>query len=226
MLNLPETTTIYKTIPKASFCRQANFGGKLDQLLTDQIAKIILVHTIKPNTINVAVKTWPEINIFNIQLKSGIVDIDQDLLATMDKCIPRPTVFVISSGEHQKIIIGYKQKNPQTKRIEIQKYFHTPWRQNHVLEIQGNDIDTIYANFIKQINQQSDTSELVSLSQVKKIVQNEIQDEKLDAQIQKLTKAYNNEYLASKRNDIARQIHALKLQKSCYNQKNSINMVV
>lgn len=149
MITFPQYAKVGRIIAKENFYDKTDYVTKL--LFQNEIARIIWEYKLAPSTINVSARTWPEIEVFWIELKN--YKIPDKVLKVIDTSIPYPILFIITKGNSEKAIISYKEQSQKKNAAKVDTYFATEWN-DPVLEkiaIDGLDIDTIYDNFIRQI---------------------------------------------------------------------------
>ncbi len=121
-------------------------------LFQSEIARIVWEYKLAPETINLATKMWPEVEVFRIELKHH--ELPLKILKTIDSNIPYPILFIITKGSAEKAIIGYKEQNRNNANAtKVDTYFETGWNDDKLndIKINGLDVDTVYSNFIRQI---------------------------------------------------------------------------
>lgn len=146
----PKRAYVGRIIAKENFYDKTNYATKL--LFQNEIARITWEYKLSPETINLAAKSWPEAEVFRIELKNH--EIPLQVLKTIDSNIPYPILFTITKGDVEKAIIGYKEQTAMNENIaKVDTFFETGWNDSRLSEIKikGLDIDTVYSNFIRQV---------------------------------------------------------------------------
>jgi hypothetical protein len=113
----PAAAKFGRVIPKEKLYSQVNANAELKQLFVSQIAQIKWAYKLAESTINLAkTEQVEEIEIIQIKLKTE--NLDEKLLAAIDKAIPHPTIFLLQrqqQGQEQgqteiSYQAAYKQK--------------------------------------------------------------------------------------------------------------------
>ena len=150
MITFPECTKVGKIVAKEYFYK--NIDAATKNLFQSEIARIIWEYKLAPNTINLPVKKWAEIEVFRIVLKNG--EIPEKVLRTIDSVIPYPILFIIEKGSIKKAAICYKEQSQKNENaIKVDTYFYTEWNDEKLqnIKIDGLNIDTVFSNFVRQI---------------------------------------------------------------------------
>lgn len=148
--HFPKHAYVGRIIAKENFYNKTNYATKL--LFQNEIARIIWEYKLAPETINLAAKTWPEIEVFRIELKNH--EIPLNVLKVIDSNIPYPILFIITKNNIEKAIIGYKEQTVKNENsAKVDTYFEADWNDPRLSEIKikGLDVDTVYSNFIRQV---------------------------------------------------------------------------
>lgn len=206
MLGLPTTTEYNKRIPKQKFYENLSVTPALKRVFVEQIQNIIWANKIAPTTMSVSDgKEVTEIEVFKIVLNSN--SLDESALRQMDKQIPYHILFVLEYNEKYQIWIGYKEVSGGDNAFKINKYYHTDWlaEQDLQIRIDGLDMDSIYANLIRQIG---------GIEKNDKTLGEQIADkeyrERLEKEIARLEKLARAEKQPKKKFDFVQQIKELK----------------
>lgn len=108
MFAFPAQTVFGKTIPKARIYAHADPTRRVRDLFTHQVAEIRWTHKLSPETLHLAAKPEvPEIEIFEIQLKSD--KLDTVVLETIDRAIPYPILHRIHSTKGVAYSAAFKR---------------------------------------------------------------------------------------------------------------------
>lgn len=195
-LDLPKSTQINRFIPKSTLYKQASITPKIHDLLEQQVERITWTNKIAPTTINISSVDIAEIQIFHIQLKAA--ELNNDVLIFIQKSIPYPILFIVSSIRGvQAIAIT---KNTDSKPVVIA----TNWQNKLSLELKGNSTDLIYKNYLLQLSP--------TFAATGGNTEKYTQTKKLEREIEALTAKIRREAQINKRQELARQLHSLKLQ--------------
>ena len=153
MIVFPSSTLVGKPVPKTAFYRNLDVNAKVKQRFVDDVASITWTAKIAPSTLNVTDgKTVHEIAVFRMELKSK--EVPTEVLAFIDRQMPRHTIFLLQYEEEFCLFVNYKEWHDATNtQFDIVKSFQTEWTQanNLTLQLDGRDMDAIYTSMVKQI---------------------------------------------------------------------------
>ncbi|SDE27241.1 DUF4391 domain-containing protein [Kordiimonas lacus] len=124
----PNSTKYGRVVPKSKIYEYSKASTRLKDLFIEQVDKITWAYKLAPETINVrATKSVPEIQIFEIRLKSQTLH--QDILRAIDKAIPFPLIFELVYGDKRKVVATYKRPNEADKtKWVISDHLEVPWQ--------------------------------------------------------------------------------------------------
>lgn len=206
MLGLPSTTEYNKRIPKQKFYENLSVTPALKRVFVEQIHNVIWTNKIAPTTIFVSEgKEVTEIEVFRICLNAGTLD--ESALRQMDKQITYHILFVLEYNEKYQVWIGYKEASSGDNAFKVNKYYHTEWlaEQDLQIKIDGLDMDSIYANLVRQIG---------GIEKGNQTLGEQIADreyyEKLEKEIAKLEKLARAEKQPKKKFDLVQKIKIMK----------------
>ena len=214
MLGLPKTTEISRILNKEDILKNADFKNFTKSEVAAKIDRVRIVGVLNSKTLNISAgETWKEIDIVGIELKTQ--DIEDEIIKAIDKSIPRPIVYILKNNFAMKLAISSKEK---VNSVKIDTFFTTDWVQDFELKIIGQNIDNVYANFLSQIageklseNSKSDMSEsFASLDSAKDAIEKMKEREKIQKQIDILTRKINSEPSLGKRQALAEERYRLK----------------
>ena len=212
MLGLPTTTEYNKRIPKQKFYENLSVTPALKRIFVEQIQNVIWANKIAPATISVSEgKEVTEIEVFRICLNAGTLD--ESALRQMDKQIPYHILFVLEYNEKYQAWIGYKEVSSGDNAFKVNKYYHTDWlaEQDLQIKIDGLDMDSIYANLVRQIGGIEKGNE----THGEQIADREYR-EKLEKEITKLEKLARAEKQPKKKFELVSRIKELNKEISDY----------
>ena len=212
MLGLPTTTEYNKRIPKQKFYENLSVTPALKRIFVEQIQNVIWANKIAPATISVSEgKEVTEIEVFKICLNAGTLD--ESALKQMDKQIPYHILFVLEYNEKYQVWIGYKEVSGGDNAFKVNKYYHTDWlaEQDLQIKIDGLDMDSIYANLVRQIGGIEKGNETLC----EQIADREYR-EKLEKEIAKLEKLARAENQPKKKFELVSRIKELNKEISNY----------
>ena len=152
MLGLPKTTEFNKRIPKEKFYENLSVTPALKNCFVDQIKVIYWRNKIAATTTNLAAgKTVNEIEVFEIKLKSGMLD--ESVLRQIDKEIPYHILFLLEYEGRYQAWTCYKEASSGNHAFKVNQYYHTDWMEEEELplKLDGLNVDTVYENFVYQV---------------------------------------------------------------------------
>lgn len=211
MVTFPEYAKVGKIIAKE------NFYGDIDtttkNLFQKEIARIVWEYKLAPNTINLQAKKWPEVEVLRITLKNS--EIPEKVLKAIDSAIPYPILFLIEKGSIERAAICYKEQNQKDENTaKVDTYFYTEWNDEKLqnIKIDGLDIDTVFSNFVRQIagDKLTFTKSTDTPKTIKEDVEKLKEREKIQKQIDALTRKINAEPSLGKKQELAEERYRLK----------------
>lgn len=208
MIEIPKSALTRIIIPKEKFYEVGDVSGKIKRIFIDEVEKVTLFAVIAPRTLNITGKTYEELDILEVRLKLGEVSLK--VLETIDSIIPRPVLFCIvrPSGDI-KYAISYKEpKTKEANKSKIIQYYETSWKPS-TITIKGASVESIYINFIKQIDPNFDPSMPISDA-----VQKTKETAKIKNDIDKINSQIRNEPSIAKKQELARERFALEQQRN------------
>lgn len=209
MLGLPSTTEYNKRIPKQKFYENLSVNTALKRVFVEQIQNVMWANKIAPATMSVSEgKEVTEIEVFKITLSND--SLDESALRQMDKQIPYHILFVLEYNEKYQVWIGYKEVSSGDNAFKVNKYYHTDWlsEQDLQIKIDGLDMDSIYANLVRQIGGIENSND----SSLGEQIADKEYREKLEKEIAKLEKLARTEKQPKKKFDLVQQIKILKIK--------------
>lgn len=205
----PKSTELpNKFIAKEKFYSNGDFTSKLKEAMTSDVARISAINQFSSSTLNIKVgENFPEIIVLKITLKNKRVD--AKLLDAMDRSIRAAYIlFILEYGDEYCASIGYKEKSKDS--LNIIKRWNTSWVPELNFSLDGNSIDAIYENLIRQI---SDGQLIVTPEKdLKGKVAETLEQEKIAKKIEQLENKMNNEPQLKKKLEIKAVIKSLKEQ--------------
>lgn len=228
MITFPAYARVGRVVAKEKFYDKVDYATKM--LFQNEIAKIIWEYKLSPDTINIAAKKWPEIEVFRIELKD--FKLSQKALKTIDSSIPYPILFIVTKNGLEKATISYKEQSQNNARIaKVDTYFETEWNDPVLdnIKIDGLDVDAVFYNFVRQVagkrlnsmssdnvNQNNDRDNFSTEyhdSIEKRDIKNEIEHmkerEKLQKQIASLDRRIKSEPSIGKKQQLAEEKYQL-----------------
>lgn len=210
MLNLPKETEVNKMVAKNKFYEKANISTNLKECFVNDIEKIIWANKLAPSTLNISGSdNVKELEVFHIKLKTG--KFNQKILEAIDKAIPYYILFVLEYNGKYQLWLGYKEKTVGgVNKASIVRYFNSKWLREPSIVLQGNKLDTIYENFLSQLS--DNLIDTASEQGIKDKVNKTLEVQKLENQIEKLTKKMLAEKQFNRQCEIRAQIKELEAQ--------------
>lgn len=150
MFNLPASTLINKIVPKNAFDQYTNYRQK--RLFSDLVSRIVWLHKISFETVNLQGKEVQEIQIFTIELKEKL-EIGQ-IVQIIDRAVPYHIIFVVGFEEERYISVSAKHLHPQNDHKAVIDYtFTSEWfekdENSYQILLKGS-LDHIFKDFCKQ----------------------------------------------------------------------------
>lgn len=211
MIKFPEYAKVGRIVAKENFYNGIDTTTK--SLFQSEILRITWKYKLAPNTINLPAKKWPEIEVFRITLKNG--EVPEKVLKAIDSAIPYPILFLIEKGTVEKAVISYKEQSQKDENFaKVNTYFSTGWNDPKLNEIKidGLDIDAVFSNFVRQIA--GDKLKFAKSTDAPKTIKEDVEAlkerEKIQKQIDVLTRKINAEPSLGKKQELAEERHRLK----------------
>ena len=211
MIEFPEYAKVGRIVAKENFYSGIDIATK--NLFQNEISRITWEYKLAPNTINLPAKKWPEMEVFRIVLKNH--EIPEKVLRTIDSAVPYPILFMIEKDKLRKAAICYKEQGQKDENVaKVDTYFYTEWNDERFqnLKIDGLDIDTVFGNFVRQIA--GDKLRFVKSTDAPKTIKEDVEAlkerEKIQKQIDVLTRKINTEPSLGKKQELAEERYKLK----------------
>jgi hypothetical protein len=207
-MKLPDSTVVNRFLAKERFYKRAKADTKLKQLFTDEVEKITWAHKISADTLNIESAKYIELQIIEILLKGS--NLSDKVLFSIDSAIPYPVIFIVKRADQLNALASFM--DAPVEGVPAKKntnYYSTGWRDDLQLELRGRSVDEIYSNFLYQI---SPNLKAVKKGEIKETVETTSAIEKLKLEIARINKKISNELSISKRQELARQRHAIEAQ--------------
>ena len=211
MVKFPEYTKVDRIVAKENF--YGNIDTATKNLFQSEILRVIWEYKLAPNTINLPAKKWQEIEVFRITLKNS--EVSEKLLKAIDSAIPYPILFLIEKGTAKKAVISYKEQSQKDENFaKVDTYFSTEWNDLKLdnIKIDGLDIDAVFSNFVRQIagNKLIFAESTDTPKTIKEDVEKLKEREKIQKQIDVLTRKINAEPSLGKKQELAEERYKLK----------------
>ena len=211
MMIFPEHARVGRIVAKENF--YGNIDSAIRNLFQEEITRIVWEYKLAPETINLPAKKWPEMEVFRIVLKNH--EISEKVLRTIDSAVPYPILFMIEKGANRKAAICYKEQGQKNENVaKVDTYFYTEWNDERFqnLKIDGLDIDAVFGNFVRQIA--GDKLRFAKSADAPKTIKEDVEAlkgrEKIQKQIDVLTRKINTEPSLGKKQELAEERYKLK----------------
>lgn len=210
-MNFPEHARVGRIVAKENF--YGNIDTVTKNLFQEEIARGIWEYKLAPETINLPAKKWPEMEVFRIVLKNE--SISEKVLKTIDSMIPYPILFIIEKDKLKKAAICYKEQGQKNENVaKVDTYFYTEWNDKRLqdLKIDGLDIDAVFGNFVRQIagDKLIFSKSIDAPKTIKEDVEALKERERIQKQIDALTRKINAEPSLGKKQELAEERYRLK----------------
>lgn len=213
MLGLPKSTEFNRFIPKQKFYKdlytKKSLPSKTKNYFVKQIKSITWENKIDHTTMNIAKGSFvEEIEVFRVELYD--YEIDDSVLYTVDENIPYHILFVFENNNKRKYSLSYKEISRETETITIYKKFQSDWvsEDEDLLKFSGISLDNIYGNLLNCIS--NNELDKFSGATLKERVLNSIEFEKIQKQVNNLSKKVKNEKQFNKQVELNSELKELK----------------
>lgn len=127
LYDFPRQALFGRTIPKSRIYEHAGAGKELKHLFVQQVEQIVWQYKLAPETVNLPGKPEaPEIQVIDVHLKTG--ELDNRILATIDKAIPFPLFFQLHRQRQVCLCAAYKRPNAaDAGKWMIGDYLNSGW---------------------------------------------------------------------------------------------------
>jgi hypothetical protein len=108
MFSFPPQTAFGKPVPKSRIYSHAAPSRRVRGLFVSQLSEIIWAHKLSPETLHLpSVPGVPEIQIFDLHLKTGLLD--DDVLLAIDRAVPYPVIHRLISKKGMAASAAFKR---------------------------------------------------------------------------------------------------------------------
>lgn len=218
MIKFPKSTEVNKFIPKNRFYDGVRITPAIKNAFISDVERVTWVSKLSPDTLNISKKNWPEIEVIKVELKN--TNYNPGILQAIDTAIPYPILFILTKGELAKFAISYKEPNRKDENYaKVDTMFETEWNSPLIdeLKIDGLVTDTIYANFLSQVaggklnfKEDNNIESKTSLENTKEDIEKMKEREKIQKQIDALTRRINSEPSIGKKQELAEERYRLQ----------------
>ncbi|MCB1615954.1 MAG: DUF4391 domain-containing protein [Pseudomonadales bacterium] len=135
-LRFPDNASFGGNIPKTRIYQRSGATASIKQKFVQQLDKITWACKLAPETINLPAGSFvKEIQVFDLTLKSGIEEVDEVVLRTMDKAIIHPLFYRINKNETCRYAMAYKRQHESASdKWVVDDYFYSPWMDGGAVE--------------------------------------------------------------------------------------------
>ena len=128
----PSGTKFGRIIPKDRIIEAAKPSAAVRKQFSSHIGRLIWAHKLAPETLNIpAGDTVTEVQVLSVALKSD--RLDDEVLRAIDKAIPHPIIFELTSGEKTRIRAAYKRPSEAGgDKWVVEAYFGTEWHKGEI----------------------------------------------------------------------------------------------
>ena len=108
MFAYPPQTAFGKPVPKSRIYQHAVPSRRVKELFVSQLSEIVWAHKLSPDTLHLPARPGvPEIQIFDLHLKTGVLD--DEVLHAIDRAVPYPVFHRLSSEKGIAISAAFKR---------------------------------------------------------------------------------------------------------------------
>lgn len=153
MFDLPETTKVYRPMPKELFYKYVNNDIALKKTFVEELDSIIWTNTLSPETIAIEVgQDVKAIAIVEIVLKRQAIG--SRLIEIVNREMDQYTLFITRYEDWgQYWCCDHQTLKEQLGQFYCQNYYQSNWmiEKELSLQIDGENLDQVYASFFMQI---------------------------------------------------------------------------
>jgi hypothetical protein len=127
LFQFPTQAAFGRVLPKNKIYEKARPSSAVKELFVSQVSQITWQYKLAPETINLPARTGaPEIEVFDIALKGK--ELDERVLACIDKAIPFPLVFQLVANGKVQLKAAYKRpSDTDANKWVVGEYFSSDW---------------------------------------------------------------------------------------------------
>ncbi len=220
LFKYPESTLVNQLVTKSKIYQAAQVNTATKDLFVKQVDQIQWVSKLSGHTLNIeGHKQCLEIEVFRLTLKE--VDVDLQVLETIDKTIPHPIIFeVVSAKAHTtaklKVMSCYKTIGSNGK-VNLSDYYSSQWLQQDsersnlpiAINTQGLYQQILASLLPYAIREQETFSELIQ--RIKQIEQHDVKQLQLQNKLQNEKQFKNKVKINEQLKQIKQKLSELKL---------------
>lgn len=131
--HFPVSTALNRRLPKEALYQRLNPSTALKQVFITEVQEINWHHKLAADTLNLASCTdYPELQVFDIELKTGICEVSESVLRAIDGLIVFPIFYrltrIFSGNTQMQYKLAYKvPATTESDKIKLGRYFTSPW---------------------------------------------------------------------------------------------------
>ena len=128
----PAATKFGRIIPKERIIEAAKPSAAVKKQFTSHVGRLIWAHKLAPETLNIpAGDIATEVQVLSVALKAD--RLDDEVLRAIDKAIPHPIIFELTSGEKTRVRAAYKRPSEAGgDKWVVEAYFGTGWHRGEI----------------------------------------------------------------------------------------------
>ncbi len=129
----PESTALNRRLPKDALYQRLNPSSALRQLFINQVQEIIWRNKLSADTMNIGTGgDYSELHVFDIELKNGVAELDEQVLREIDSLIVFPVLHrltrKVGHNEQVQYHLAYKAPTRESaEKIKVGRYFSSDW---------------------------------------------------------------------------------------------------
>ncbi|MGU5711882.1 DUF4391 domain-containing protein [Aeromonas caviae] len=129
----PPNTALNRRLPKEALYQRLNPTAALKQAFISEVQEIHWCHKLASDTLNLAsCADYPELQVFDIELKAGVSEISESVLRAIDGLIAFPVFYRLIRvlGGHSQVQYQLAYKAPVvagSDKVKLGRYFASPW---------------------------------------------------------------------------------------------------
>jgi hypothetical protein len=133
LFDYPQKAAFGRVLPKSKVYAFGKATRRLRNLFAAEIDQIVWRFKLAPETINLPAGAGvTEIQIFGVELKSGVDEPSEDILHCIDNAIAFPIFFEVTAhggaGDRLKVITAYKRPSEaDSSKCVVGDYFSSEW---------------------------------------------------------------------------------------------------
>lgn len=133
LFDYPQKAAFGRVLPKSKVYAFGKVTRRLRNLFAAEVNQIVRRFKLAPETINLPSGTGvAEIQVFGLELKTGVEEPSEDILHCIDNAIAFPIFFEVtapaSTGDRLKVVTAYKRPSEaDSSKSVVGDYFSSDW---------------------------------------------------------------------------------------------------